>query len=116
MKSKKRFQPYPASTVLIDHLAEPHLGDAVEYAHVLELAAFDRVYMKLSGLGHFAQDAPLFLSARPFTRRVVEAFRPDRMVWGGGSPAIIDAHMEQYPESDRLKTKGDNLARLLGFG
>jgi predicted TIM-barrel fold metal-dependent hydrolase len=92
------------------------MGDAVEYAHVLELAAFDRVYMKLSGLGHFAPDAPLYLSARPFTRRVVETFRPDRLVWGGGSPAIIDAHMERYSESDRLKVKGGNLARLLGFG
>jgi predicted TIM-barrel fold metal-dependent hydrolase len=107
---------YPESMVLIDHLAEPHLGDAVEYAHVLELAAFDRVYMKLSGLGHFTQDAPLYLSARPFTRRVVETFGPDRIVWGGGTPAIIDAHLEGYPESDRLKAKGGNLARLLGFG
>jgi predicted TIM-barrel fold metal-dependent hydrolase len=107
---------YPGSTVLIDHLAEPHMGDAVEYAHVLELAAFDRVYMKLSGLGHFAPDAPLYLSARPFTRRVVETFGPDRMVWGGGTPEIIDAHMERYPKSDRLKGKGGNLARLLGFG
>jgi predicted TIM-barrel fold metal-dependent hydrolase len=106
---------YPESTVLIDHLAEPHMGDAVEYAHVLDLAAFDRVTMKLSGLGHFAQDAPLYPSARPFTRRVVEAFGPDRMVWGGGTPGIVDAHMEGYPERDRMKVKGGNLARLLGF-
>ncbi|HEV8456248.1 MAG TPA: amidohydrolase family protein, partial [Gemmatimonadales bacterium] len=79
---------YPASTVLIDHLAEPHMGSAVEYAQVLELAAFDRVIMKLSGLSHFAQDAPLYLSARPFTRRVIQAFGPDRIVWGGGTPKI----------------------------
>jgi drug/metabolite transporter (DMT)-like permease len=107
---------YPESTVIIDHLAEPHMGDAVEYAHVLEIATFDRVFMKLSGLAHFAQDAPLYLSARPFTRRVVETFGPDRMVWGGGTPEIVDAHMEGYPESDRMKVKGDKLACLVGFG
>ncbi len=37
----------PDTTVLIDHLAEPHKGDPVEYAHVLDLALFDQVYMKL---------------------------------------------------------------------
>jgi predicted TIM-barrel fold metal-dependent hydrolase len=107
---------YPDSTVLIDHLAEPGMGNAAEYADVLELAAFPNVYMKLSGLTHFAKDAPLYLSARPFTRRVIETFGPDRMVWGGNGPGLIDAHMPEYPEADRAKVKGDNLARLLGFG
>jgi predicted TIM-barrel fold metal-dependent hydrolase len=106
---------YPGSVVLIDHLAEPHMGSAVEYADVLELASFPRVYMKLSGLGHFARDAPLYLSAWPFTRRVIEAFGPDRMVWGGGSPRVVDAHMKEYPEMDQVKVKGGNLAGLLGF-
>jgi len=106
---------YPASTVLIDHLAEPHMGNAVEYAHVLSLAAFDKVYMKLSGLNHFATDAPLYLSARPFTNTVIAAFGPDRLVWGSGTPNIVDAHMEEYAETDRMKVKGDNLANLLGF-
>jgi len=106
---------YPESTVLIDHLAEPHLGNAVEYSHVLSLAEFDKVYMKLSGLNHFATDAPLYLSARPFTRNVIEAFGPDRLVWGSGTPDIVDAHLEGYTEADRMKVKGDNLAGLLGF-
>ena len=106
---------YPESTVLIDHLAEPHIGDAVEYAGVLDLADFDTAYMKLSGLNHFATDAPLYLSARPFTRRVIEAFGPDKMVWGSGTPEIVDAHLSEYTEADRQKVKGDNLARLLGW-
>ena len=106
---------YPESTVLIDHLAEPHMGNAVEYANVLSLATFDKVYMKLSGLNHFATDVPLYLSAKPFTRRVIEAFSPDRMVWGSGTPDIVDAHMEGYSETDKMKVKGNNLADLLGF-
>lgn len=109
-------QRYPQSTVLIDHLAEPNTGDAAEYAQVLDLAQFDQVYMKLSGLNHFATDAPLYLSARSFTRRVIETFGPDRMVWGSGAPRIVAAHMEGYAAAQQEKVKGDNLAALLGFG
>ena len=104
---------YPEVTVLIDHLAEPHTGNPVQFADVLDLAHFDRVYMKLSGLNHFSKDEPLYLEARPFTRRVIDAFGPDRMVWGSGTPEIVDVHMEDFSEEDRNKVKGGNLARLL---
>jgi len=106
---------FPQTVALIDHLAEPHMGNAVEFADVLELAKFDQVYMKLSGLNHFAHDAPFYESVRPFTRRVIEAFGPDRLVWGGGSPGIVDIHMEGYSEEDKAKVKGSNLAALLNF-
>jgi predicted TIM-barrel fold metal-dependent hydrolase len=105
----------PQTVALIDHLAEPHLGNGVEYAQVLDLAKFENVYMKLSGLNHFAADGPLYHSARPFTRRVIQAFGPDRMVWGSGSPRIVDAHLEGYSEEERQRVKGGNLANLLGW-
>jgi predicted TIM-barrel fold metal-dependent hydrolase len=108
-------QRYPDCIVLIDHLAEPHMGNAVDFAHVLALAQYDNVYMKLSGLNHFATDAPLYESAKRFTRWVVEAFGPDRMVWGSGTPRIVDAHLAHLSEADRDKVKGGNLARLLPF-
>ena len=59
--------------VIIDHLAEPHLGDAVEYADILALTDLGNVYMKLSGLNLFANDEPLFESAMTFTKQVIEA-------------------------------------------
>lgn len=108
-----RIADHPETPVLIDHLAEPQLGDAVEYADVLELARFDNVYMKLSGLNHFKEDAPLYTSARPFTRQVIAAFGPQRMVWGSGSPDIVDAHMPHHTSEERALVKGGNLARLL---
>lgn len=106
-------QEFPDFPVLIDHLAEPKMGNAVEYADVLDLGRFGNVIMKLSGLNHFAGDAPHYLSARSFTRRVVDAFGPDRMVWGSGSPGIVDAHLAHISDDDRDKVKGGNLARLL---
>lgn len=109
----KRIMDFPATPVIIDHLAEPHLGTAVEYAQVLDLARFDRVYMKLSELNHIARDAPLYSSVKPFTRRVVAAFTPARMVWGGGVPQIVDEHLAEYSVAERNRVKGDNLAALL---
>ena len=107
---------YPQIPVLIDHLAEPGAGTAEEYEDVLGLATFDNVYMKLSGLPHFAKDAPLYPDALPLTRRVADTFGPDRMVWGDGSPAIVDTHLAHLPEAERARVKGGNLARLLKLG
>jgi L-fuconolactonase len=104
---------YPSAPVLIDHLAEPHMGTGVEFANVLDLARFENVYMKLSGLNHFATDAPLYESALPFTRWVVDAFGPARMVWGSGTPQIVDAHLAHLSAADRARVKGGNLAELL---
>ena len=106
-------QTYPDYPVLIDHLAEPHMGNAVEYADILALARHDNVYMKLSGLNHFSQDAPLYLEARDFTRLVVDAYGPDRLVWGSGTPGIVEAHLEGQSKAARDKVKGENLAQLL---
>jgi predicted TIM-barrel fold metal-dependent hydrolase len=89
------------------------MGTAVEFANVLDLAKHRNVYMKLSGLNHFSQNERLYEEALPFTRRVIEAFGPDRMVWGSGTPKIVDAHMQGYSATDREKVKGGNLARLL---
>lgn len=106
---------YPTYPVLIDHLAEPLMGNPIEFADVLALAKFDHVYMKLSGLSHFSNDAPLYLEAKPFTRWVVDAFGPDRLVWGSGTPQIVDAHLAHLSETDQDKVKGGNLAQLLPF-
>ena len=106
-------QAHPDCPVLIDHLAEPHMGNAVEYADVLALAHFDNVYMKLSGLNHFSEDGPLYLGAKNFTRTVIDAFGPQRLVWGSGTPRIVDAHLDFLSEDERDQVKGGNLAALL---
>lgn len=106
---------YPQTRVLIDHLAEPHLGHAVDFANILALADYEHVYMKLSGLSHFAKDAPLYESALPFTKQVIAAFGPERLVWGSDTPGIVDRHMEGYTAAERAKVKGGNLAALLGW-
>ncbi|MCJ7550638.1 MAG: amidohydrolase family protein [Anaerolineae bacterium] len=104
---------FPDIPVLIDHLAEPAMGNPVEYADILALGAFDNVTMKLSGLSHFSQDGPLYLASKGFTRLVIDAFGPGRLVWSSGTPDIVDAHLDREPAAARAKVKGGNLAKLL---
>lgn len=115
LSARRLIEAFPSTLVLIDHLAEPHTADGVEFAHVLDLANLDNVYMKLSGINHFKTDAPLYESALPFTRVVADAFGADRMVWGSGSPKIVDTHLAHWSEADRAKVLGENLKSLLGF-
>lgn len=114
-QAARRIAEHPHTPVLIDHLAEPHTASAVDFAHVLELANYDNVFMKLSGLNHFAADAPLYTSVKPFTRLVAQAYGPNRMVWGSGTPDIVDAHLDFWSEAERARVKGLNLQALLGF-
>jgi L-fuconolactonase len=106
---------FPSVPVLIDHLGEPQFGTPEEYADVLELARFKNVWMKISGVGYISSEAPLYLDAKPFVRRAANAFGPDRLCWGGGTPAIIDAHLDHFSAAERAQVKGGNLAKLLHF-
>lgn len=106
---------YPSTTILIDHLAEPGMGNIVEYMSVLELARFPQVIMKLSGLNHVSVEQSPYLDVQPLVRGLAEAFGPDRLVWGSGTPTLIDVHLPHWSEADRAKIKGGNLAKLLGW-
>jgi len=106
---------YPDFTVLVDHMAEAKYGTGPEFSDVVRMSEHDNVYMKLSGLNHYAIDEPLYESVIPFSRWIADAFGPDRMVWGSGTPGIVDAHLAHWSEADRAKVKGGNLQRLLGF-
>ncbi|MEQ8881349.1 MAG: amidohydrolase family protein [Cyclobacteriaceae bacterium] len=115
LQVKEAIQAFPGCKVLIDHFAEPHMGDAVEFAHVLALAELPNVYMKFSGLGHFADDSPDYGSARPFTRQVLQAFGPDKMVMGGVPLSAVDVHMKGYATEEKAKVTGKNILKLLSW-
>lgn len=102
-------------TVLVDHMAEAKYGPCPDFSDVVRMSELDNVYMKLSGLNHYAEDAPLYRSVIPFSRWVADAFGPERMVWGSGTPEIVDAHLAHWSEKERARVKGGNLKRLLGF-
>jgi predicted TIM-barrel fold metal-dependent hydrolase len=106
---------FPGCNVLIDHMANPSTGTPWEYGDVLDLAKYPNVYMKLSGLDYIAHDPPYYESIIPFTKRIIREFGPDRVVWGGGSPRIVDVHMQGYSTADIDKVKGGNFKRMLNW-
>jgi predicted TIM-barrel fold metal-dependent hydrolase len=79
------------------------------------MGALPNVTMKLSGLGHFSREPEPHRDARDLVRRVADAFGPRRLAWSSGSPSIVDAHLDDWPEADRAWVKGLNLARLARF-
>ncbi len=106
---------FSAFTVLVDHMAEAKFGSAPDFSDTIRLSELDNIYMKLSGLNHYATDEPHYESVVPFSRWVADSFGPDRMVWGSGTPAIVDTHLAHWSDSDRAKVKGGNIQKLLGF-
>jgi predicted TIM-barrel fold metal-dependent hydrolase len=115
LQAADAIKAFPGCKVLIDHMAEPKLGNPYEFANVLDLARFPNVYMKLSGLDYVASDGPLYESLTPFTSRLIKEYGPDRVVWSGGSTRIAEAHMKGYSAADIAKVKGGNLQRLLNW-
>ncbi|MFS0892892.1 amidohydrolase family protein [Microbacterium sp. 179-I 3D3 NHS] len=87
--------------VLISHLGLPGPGavDVDTAASTLEpllaLAAAPHVFVKLSGLYAIERSFP-HSSAEAAFRVVLDAFGPDRIVWGSDFPPVLDAIPEQH--------------------
>src|ERR1700733_1822721 len=116
----------PDTPIVLDHLARPGQGTAEEYEQVLKLAALPRVYMKFSGTGVASASKQPFPheDAKPFVKRVYEAFGADRMIWGelGSSMAEFDRAVQLFDlmfdfaaETERAKILGLTSQKLFAF-
>lgn len=66
----------PETTVILDHMGRPGDGTEKEYDEVLRLAELPRVILKYSGWDMYKGDL------NRLTRRIYDAFGPNRMIWG----------------------------------
>jgi len=103
------------ATVILDHMGRPGDGAAREYEEVLRLAELPRVILKYSGWDMYKGDL------QKLTRRIYDAFGPDRMIWGmlGGAieeyrrqSARLDELLGFASAADRAKIAGGNAMRL----
>src|SRR5262245_51555527 len=83
---------FPRTAVVVDHLGRPFQGTEEEHAAVLRWSRFPNVHLKLSAIPS-KQEYP-HRDIAPVVRRAVEAFGPDRMLYGGGFSA--EANPESY--------------------
>ncbi|MEM8853145.1 MAG: amidohydrolase family protein [Pseudomonadota bacterium] len=95
-------------TLVVDHMGYPDVRQGVgaaAFKDVLALAKHPAVAVKLSGAFRLSNTAPPHEDVRPFAQRIVDAFGPDRLVWGSDWPFIgVPAH--------RRPTYADTLADL----
>ena len=109
---------FPETTVILDHMGRPADGTDEQYAQVLKLAELPRVVMKYSNWPAYKGDL------NRLTRRIYDAFGPDRMIWGmlGNTLADYQRQSQRFDEllafaseAERAKIRGGNAQRLF-FG
>ena len=127
---------YSGCSFAISHLGDPGsfreaptVADAEQQIrHLLSLSARDNTYVKISGL-YAVSDPPHGYphpQATPFVRLLLDAFGPDRSMWGSDfSPCLDFVSFEQVmnpvqltglSEHDYARVMGGNLMDLLGRG
>jgi predicted TIM-barrel fold metal-dependent hydrolase len=106
---------FPDTTLILDHMGRPGQGTDQEYQDVLRMAKLPRVILKFSNWGEYKGDLP------QLTRRLYDAFGPDRMIWGGLGNTLADYRKQSArfgellafaPEAGRAKIRGGTAQRL----
>lgn len=77
---------------VLDHCGVPDIaGDVLDpwRQHISELAACSNVVCKISGImAYCAAGAASYETVRPYLEHVLEAFGPDRLIWGSDWPVV----------------------------
>lgn len=117
--------------ILIDHCGRPlpEAGlDQPGFRALLGLARGGRTFVKLSGLARFSREPWPHADAHPYFRALLEAFTPERCVWGSDWPFVRATERMDYgplltlveallpAAADRGRVLWDTPRRLFGFG
>ena len=110
--------------IILDHLARAGQGTPAEYAQVLRLSRYPRVFMKYSAINYSSKQPYPYPDAKPLVHQAYNAFGADRMIWGGlgmnmaefaKQSALFDLMFDDATESDRAKIRGLNAMKLFRF-
>ena len=118
--------------LIIDHFARVDFAGGVKqkpYQVLLELAAEEHIWVKISCAERLSALGPPYLDSVPFAHALIEA-APDRLLWGTDWPHtqrfkpghmcddgdLVDLLPEMVPDAAILtRTLVDNPAQLFGF-
>ena len=118
----KEFRETP---VLIDHLGRPLQGTPEEWGRVARWADFPNTHVKLSSLKG-TRTYP-HREVRPFVAKLLKAYGPERMIYGGGYSAGATGvsyrtardHARYFlgdlKPADQVRVLGGNAAKLMRF-
>lgn len=133
---RKLVARHPELDVVIDHLAKPRIvaggakwdGFTTWAKHMKALAAESRACVKLSGLVTEAEPGWTVADLRPCVELVLEAFGPERVLWGSDWPvltlacdyarwvAATDELLVPLSADARAAVLGGNAARFYRLG
>lgn len=87
-------EDHPGLTVVLDHAAKPNVaeGEFECWRHgLLRLARYPSVHCKLSGLLTELAPCQPWEHLTPYVETIVEAFGPERLLWGSDWPVLKQA-------------------------
>lgn len=115
---------FPEVPVILDHLARAGQGTPEEFAAVLRLARFPKVYMKYSGVEYSSKLPFPHEDVKPLVRRAFDAFGAERMLWGTlgyrrdeyeKQTRLFDSMFAFATEAQRARIRGATAAGLFGW-
>jgi L-fuconolactonase len=118
---------HPQLRLIVDHLGVSRgasgPGAFEHLPQLLELARFPNVHVKAVGVGDYALDPFPFHSLDSTLRRVVDAFGPERVIWGSDLSRLhhpyrqcvthFSENLAWLNQADLAKIMGGNILRLL---
>lgn len=96
------------SPFVIDHLGRPAAGcdpDSPNFKTLLNLSDHHNVYVKLSGMNYYSNEAAPYRDTWPLLQAVGDQFGPDRCMWGSDFPFVED----HWTYSENLALYGNDL-------
>ena len=83
---------FPEVPVVLDHIGGAPTDEGPPFpllSHVLDLARFPRVYVKLTPQAHKSELPFPHADTFPTFRRIYDAFGPQRLMWGTNFPGVM---------------------------
>ena len=83
---------FPEVPVVLDHIGGASTDEEPPFpllSHVLDLARFPRVYVKLTPQAHKSELPCPHADTFPTFRRIYDAFGPQRLMWGTNFPGVM---------------------------
>ncbi|MEE3232977.1 MAG: amidohydrolase family protein [Candidatus Latescibacterota bacterium] len=114
-------QRYPNLHIIIEHFAGVTNGapETVKlFTKVLELAEHEQLSIKLPGFGEFCALPYPFESVPQFADMTLEAFSPQRIMWGSDYPPVTTRegykHSLEFPMKHLSRLSEDELGWIFG--
>jgi predicted TIM-barrel fold metal-dependent hydrolase len=109
----RRCERHPETTVVIDHFARVGIDGTIrdsELDALCRLARFPRVHVKVSAFYALGKKAAPYLDLAPMIRRVLDAYGPERLMWGSDSPFQVQGDHAYAPSVELIRNRLDFLS------